>query len=155
MKMNQKRLTLPVLLLAFGLVFAACSSDDAATGCDDVAVENAWVRLPAGENTALYFEVTNSGAAETAIVAASTEIAGTAELHETRAVEGQMQMSPVADQRVLVAAGETVSFEPGGLHVMMMGVSADLEDGQDVAFVIEFDGDCTLELDAPVRADTP
>jgi copper(I)-binding protein len=143
------------LLLALGLVLGACSSsDDTAANCNDVAIENPWVRLPAGENTALYFDAVNEGSAEAAIVGASTEAAAAVELHETRAVDGVMEMEPVADQRVPIAGGETVSFEPGGLHVMVMGVT-DLEEGQEVAFTIEFDGECTVTIDAPVHADTP
>ena len=61
MNMNARRITLPVLLLAFALVATACSSDDSGGGCNDIDVENAWLRLPPGENTALYFDVSNGG----------------------------------------------------------------------------------------------
>ena len=155
MNEHQKRAMLPLLVLAIGLVLTACSSDDTATDCSDVAIENAWIRLPAAENTALYFDATNNGDGEAAIVAASTDVANMVELHETREVEGQMEMQPVADQRVPIPAGETVGFEPGGLHVMMMGVSADLEEGQEVAVTIEFEDGCTVAIEAPVQAATP
>ena len=152
--MNTRRMIMPVLLLAIAAALAACSSDDGAASCDDVDLENVWVRLPAGENTALYFDATNGGDAEVVVVSATSDIATRYELHETEMVEGQMEMKAVPDQQVPVPAGETVSFEPGGLHVMVMGLTADLQEGDAVDFTIGFDADCAIDVEAPVEAFT-
>jgi hypothetical protein len=154
MNMNARRITLPVLLLAFALVATACSSDDSGGGCNDIDVENAWLRLPPGENTALYFDVSNGGGTDTALVSASSDIAGMYELHETEMVEGKMEMKPVEGQQVPVPAGATVSFEPGGLHVMVMGLTTDLKEGDEVDFTLTFGAECTKEITAPVEAFT-
>jgi copper(I)-binding protein len=145
---------LPVLLLAIAAAVAACSSDDGAASCDEVDLENAWVRLPAGENTAFYFDASNGGDAEVAVVSATSDIATRYALHETEMVDGQMEMKAVPDQQVAVPAGETVSFEPGGLHVMIMGLTTDLQEGDSVDFTIGFDADCSIDVEAPVEAFT-
>jgi hypothetical protein len=154
MNMNAKRITLPVLLLAFALVATACSSDDSGGGCNDIDVENAWLRLPPGENTALYFDVSNGGDTDTALVSASSDIAGMYELHETEMVEGKMEMKAVEGQQVPVPAGATVSFEPGGLHVMVMGLTTDLKEGDEVDFSLTFSDECAKDITAPVQAFT-
>lgn len=154
MNMNARRITLPVLLLAFALVATACSSDDSGGGCNDIDVENAWLRLPPGENTALYFDVSNGGGTDTALVSASSDIAGMYELHETEMVEGKMEMKPVEGQAVPIPAGATVRFEPGSLHVMVMGLTGDLQEGDEVDFTLTFSDDCVKEITAPVEAFT-
>ena len=154
MNTNARRIALPVLLLAFALMAAACSSDDSGGGCDDIDVENAWLRLPPGENTALYFDAANSGETDSALTGASSDIANMYELHETEMVEGKMEMQPVEGQEVPIPAGTTVSFEPGGLHVMVMGLTGDLQEGDEVDFTLTFSGDCVKEITAPVEAFT-
>jgi copper(I)-binding protein len=149
-----QRFVLAVLVLALAVAAAACSTDEAAGECADIAVENAWVRLPPGENTAFYFDATNGGDADSALIGASSEIAGTVELHETEMVEGKMEMKPVPNQQVPLPVGETVSFEPGGLHVMVMGLTTDLKEGDEVDFSLTFSDECTKDIKAPVEAFT-
>lgn len=50
------------------------------------------------------------------------------EVHETRMEDGMMRMRP--RPRVEVAAGETVSFVPGGLHLMLMQPVRPLQAGE-------------------------
>ena len=69
-------------------------------------------------------------------------------------VEGKMEMKPVEGQQVPVPAGATVSFEPGGLHVMVMGLTTDLQEGDEVDFTLTFAAECTKEITAPVEAFT-
>jgi copper(I)-binding protein len=76
------------------------------------------------------------------------------ELHETEMVEGKMEMQPVEGQEVPIPAGTTVSFETGGLHVMVMGLTGDLQEGDEVDFTLTFSGDCVKEITAPVEAFT-
>ena len=150
---RQHRLAAIGLALAVGVGGAACSDDDEAGGsCDDIVVEGAFVRLPPAENTALYFEVTNNGETEVALVAASSDVAQMVELHENVMEDEVMRMQPIEGQEIPIAAGATVVLEPGGLHVMAMGLNATLEEGDEVTWTLEFSNGCTTELTAPVRA---
>ena len=147
------RLAVIGLAFAVGLVAAACSDDEEAGGsCDDIVVEGAFVRLPPAENTALYFEVTNNGDSEVALVAASSDVAQMVELHENIMEDGVMTMQAIEGQEIPIAAGATAVLEPGGLHVMAMGLTTTLEEGDEVTWTLEFSNGCTTELTAPVRA---
>jgi len=145
------------LLLAGFLV--ACgddggeSADGGTSACDQVEAVGAFVRLPPDENTAVYVELTNDGDADTALVGASADFADTFELHEMVADDdGVMTMQPVEGQRIDLPAGETVVLEPGGLHVMALGVNTELAEGDVVPVTLDFDGGCTVTVDAEVRA---
>jgi copper(I)-binding protein len=150
----KRHLTIIGLAVAVTLIASACSNDDDAESgsCEEITVEEAFVRLPPAENTALYFEVTNNGDSEIALVGASTDVATMVELHENIMNDGVMTMQPVEGQEIPVAAGATAVLEPGGLHVMAMGLTATLEEGDDVTWTLEFSNGCTTELTAPVKA---
>lgn len=142
------------LVVAIITITSACSDDDDAESgsCEDITVEEAFVRLPPAENTALYFEVTNNGDSEIALVGASSDVATMVELHENIMNDGVMTMQPIEGQEIPIAAGATAVLEPGGLHVMAMGLTATLEEGDDVTWTLEFSNGCTTELTAPVKA---
>lgn len=168
---NPTRAALLALIILAGLGLAACGDDNggddvaadgvdttttAATAdevaCDDLAAVGATVRLPPGENTAVYVELTNNGTVDTALVGATADFAADYELHETTMEDGVLEMRPVEPQRIELAAGGTVVLEPGGLHVMAMGVTTELAEGDIVEVTLEFDGGCTVTVDAEVRA---
>jgi len=97
-------------------------------------VRDARVPLPSGSNAAVYFQLENSTDHEVELVGAESDIAE-AEIHQTIMSEGLMQMAPV--DQITIAPGETVSFAPGGFHVMLMNVPA-LELGQKVKVTLLF-----------------
>lgn len=73
---------------------------------------------------------------------------GSTALHETRLEDGLMTMHHVGS--VPVEAGETVSFSPGGLHVMIHGVEP-LSEGDTVAVELLFEKAGSVEVTATVR----
>lgn len=120
--------------------------------CDELAAVGAFVRLPPAENTAVYVELTNNGSTDTALVGASADFAADYELHEMAEVDGVLEMQPLDPQSIELPAGETVVLEPGGLHVMAMGLTTELAEGDVVQVTLEFDNGCTTTADAEVRA---
>ena len=120
--------------------------------CDAIETTGAFVRLPPAENTAVYLELTNTGDADTALIGAAGDFAADFELHEMVDVDGVMEMTPLDPQRIELPAGETVALEPGGLHVMAMGLTTELAEGDMVTVDLEVDGGCTITVDAEVRA---
>jgi len=159
-----------VLSLLFVLALTACGDDDdsttetggdagtdttavAAADCDAIDAVGAFVRLPPDDNTAVYVELTNNGEADTALVGASADFAETWELHEmVTGEDGVMEMQPVEGQSIALPVGQTVALEPGGLHVMAIGVTDELAEGDVVPVTLEFEGGCTITVDAEVRA---
>lgn len=124
----------PVALSLATLGLAGCSgetTDTAAPAADEVALEvsNARLMLPAvaGNPGAIYFDVKNTGEKNYAIRRADVEGAGSAELHGSMEMQGQMMMDSVG--QVLVNAGGSESFAPGGFHVMVFDLDPALAAG--------------------------
>lgn len=84
--------------------------------------DNAWVRAPvAGRTvTAAYFDVTNRGETPLDIIGFNSDYPGLrVEIHESTEDGGMMRMRRLA--RVTIPAKATVSFAPGGKHLMLFG----------------------------------
>lgn len=124
----------------FAVTVGACG------GGSGVEVRDAVIAEPAGAATALYFEIENSNGATDRLLSARTDVA-VAEIHRSFAAENQMHMESVAD--VEVGGGEVVTFEPGGLHVMLLNVDP-LESGQKVIVYLEFATAGIIEIQATV-----
>lgn len=97
-----------------------------------IEIDDAVIRLlpPGSPNTSAYFRIKNTGDADRSIVAASSSIADTVELHK-HVMSGDM-MRMEKQQAVLLSAGQTVTFEPGGLHLMFFGLHKPLQEEQQV-----------------------
>ena len=99
------------------LALAACIPAYAAT---TVAVTDAWVRgtVPSQDTTGAFMTLTSTEDAK--LVGVSTPIAKIAEVHETMNHGGMMHMEPVPS--LALPRGKPVALQPGGYHVMLMGV---------------------------------
>lgn len=118
----------------------------------DLTIADGWVRAaPAAGNSAAYFVVQNAGETADQLVSASTDAADMVQLHETQMEGGVARMVHQPDG-IPIPPGASVALEPGGLHVMLMGLTRDLADGETLALDLVFQnaGDVALEL--PVRA---
>jgi copper(I)-binding protein len=95
----------------------------------------------------------NTGAAADRLLAASTAVAGTVELH-TVVKEGdvmRMRAVPAID----VPAGRAVTLQPGGLHVMLMNLRRPLAPGESIELSLVFEKAGRRTVTLPVRALNP
>jgi copper(I)-binding protein len=137
-----------LLALAIALFLAACSGSAAAAP----TVTGAWMRLPAGPNqpSAAYLAITNSGTQADALLSASSPSAASVEIHDTTTdMNGMTGMAPVP--RVDVPAGATVTFGPGGLHLMVMGITGTIAVGQTIELDLMFEHAGRVVVRADVR----
>lgn len=106
-----------------------------------IEVDNPRVRLvPGGAPMAGYFTVRNHGDAPVRLVSAASPAFETVMIHRTVIdAEGSARMEH-QHGGVLVGSGETVSFEPKGLHLMLMRAQRDFEVGDAVEIVLGFEG---------------
>ena len=51
-----------------------------------------------------------------------------------------------------IPAGQTVTLQPGGLHIMFMQVEKPFEEGRNVRVTLTFEKAGAVELDLPVQA---
>lgn len=137
-------LRLPLIL--FALVVALFTSMSFA----DLVVSDASVRLlPASlPNTAAYFTLKNTGHQDVTLVGAYTDVAQKTEMHNHVMRSDVMRMEH--QTLVVIPANQTVSFAPGGLHLMIFGLKAPLHKEQGVKLeLITQDGD-RIPFDAVV-----
>ena len=143
-------------LLASLVPLLLCAAADAA---GPLAVEGGWVRAlpPAQRMTAAYMTLRNDGSETLEIVAVSAAGAADASLHATRRSADRVRMEAVPTLRV--PAGATVVLEPGGLHVMLMGLERMPAAGESLSLCLhtvdsEFCAELPVRREAPVAADT-
>ena len=116
----------------------------------------AWVRLPPPNLsvTAAYMTLGNSGDEDLTVVAAESPIAGTVELHEhLQDAAGVMRMRQVAS--LPLPAGGRLAMEPGGLHLMLIGLHQPLADGEIVPVTLHLGDGRSLKVAAEVRRARP
>jgi len=116
-----------------------------------LAVTHAWARPtpPAVTVAAVYFAITNFGAKEDRLLNVTSPIAARVELHESRDARGVMRMRELTS--VPCPAGATVVSEPGGLHVMLIGLNRPLMAGTAFPVALKFRDAGTLTLQVPVE----
>lgn len=95
--------------------------------------------------------ITNNGDDDDRLVSVDSDFPRTM-VHKTEAVDGVMQMRH-QHGGVVIPAGETVTFEPGGLHLMFMGLEKPLKDGEknDVTLTFENAGNIDVTFNVEKR----
>lgn len=142
-------LALATVVLAWATLLVARLG--AATASPPVAVEEPWARpAPQGANSAAYFTLKNRGRTALTLVGASSEVAERVEIHETVMDGHTMRMQPV--RSVTIEPDEVVTFRPGGLHVMFLGLRRPLAAGDRFPLVLRFEGYEPLTVTVAVRA---
>jgi hypothetical protein len=130
--------------VGYGIALAALlslmnmSSGAADYKAGNLAVTDIWSRPtpPVASVGAVYFSITNTGRKADRLLAVSSPIARQVEIHESRMVQGTMQMRPV--ESVECPPGVTVKIEPGGLHVMLLGLAHPLAPGTEFPLSLRF-----------------
>ena len=110
-----------------------------AVSVGDLTVASVWSRSSAGMKRAgaAFMTITNSGATDDRLIAASTPAAGKTELHTHLMEEGVMKMRQV--MHIDVPAGSTVQLKPGGLHVMMFKLADVFKEGNHYPLKLTFE----------------
>ncbi len=132
------------------LFLSACSAPKGIT------VREAWIRATkAGENGAIYFVLQNDSTEQDVLMRASSDLADAVEIHESSMVTGMdvMQMNQVSS--VALDAGSEVTFEPGGLHVMLVGVRNELKIGDVIEITLHFRNHADIPVNVSVSEFAP
>jgi copper(I)-binding protein len=120
-------LLLALLLMASGPAFADGSA---------VAISNAWARATPGQTTigAAYLSATSP--AGDRLVGAESPVAGMIQIHQHTMDGGVMRMRQV--DGIDLPAGQAVTLEPGGYHLMLMDLRQKLVEGQSFPLTLVF-----------------
>ncbi len=98
---------------------------------------------------AAWFVVTNTGSTDDRLVSAESDVAAATEIHEMTMTDGAMMMSPLEDG-LPIPAGETVTLEPGGYHIMFIGLTRDLIAGESFTLELVFETAGPIEVTVPI-----
>ena len=132
---------------------AACSPGAGGTASGALTVTDAWARPSTGMDmaSAAYLTISNGTAQDDALLGVATPAARNPEIHETSAdSSGMMAMHPV--DRVDIPAGQTVTLQPGGFHIMLNDLTGDLTVGATIELTLTFEKAGDIQVTATVRA---
>lgn len=164
--MNPRRI-LPTALLAIVplLGLAGCGTDQQGAGQPtsgvtptpaaegQVIVEKPWVRSTEGATdtamSAAFADLSNPGDADVNLIGAESEVAGMVQLHVMETVDGKMVMKQT--DKVTIPAGRHEHLAPGGPHIMLMDLRAQLVVGEEVPITLTFDNGQKTRITAQVR----
>jgi len=109
-----------------------------------------WARatVPTARVGSVYL-VLHGGAAEDRLVSGSTPVAERVELHQTIREGDVMKMREVP--ALAVPAGGTVRMQPGGLHMMLVGLKRPLNEGERIALTLRFERSGEQRVEISVR----
>jgi len=87
------------------------------------------------------------------VLGASTPVAESVEIHESRHEDGTARMRRL--EEIAVPAGQRITFATGGMHFMLIGLTQPLVAGEDVPFTLHFDkaGNMSVELTVSAPGD--
>lgn len=129
-----KRLILPAALLAL----TACGQDPAPADLIAVATSGALCRpTPKGRDaTGCYLTLTATR--NDRLVSVSSPVAGEGQIHEMKVADGMMSMAEL-ENGLPLPAGEAVALQPGGNHIMLIGLKQPLVAGEQVSLILTFE----------------
>lgn len=96
---------------------------------ETITVNDAYSRItaPTVKMGAAFMEITNNGTKDDVLLGAKADVAKKIEMHITSVdKEGVMKMHEMKDG-IPLPAGKTVQLQPGGLHIMLMGLKSPLK----------------------------
>ena len=118
-----------------------------------VTVSEAWVRATVAQQKATGAFMQLQSAQDAKLVSAQSPVAGVTEVHEMSMDNGVMKMRPVPF--LALPAGKAVELKPGGYHVMLMDLKAQVKDGDMVPVTLVVEGKDgkrqNIEVKAPAR----
>ena len=135
---------------ALGLM-SACTTVMADTAASVVTVEEAYVRaVPPGQpNSASFMVLTNKSSQDHALVSAESPISNVVELHTHVHDKGMMRMRRI--EQIVIPAGKSVKLQPGGHHVMLIGLKQMPKPGDNADLTLVFEDGSKITVSAPVR----
>jgi copper(I)-binding protein len=138
-----------VALIVASFGFSSAVAQDAKIG--DLTITEGWARESVGpaRTGAAYLEVRNNGRAPVSVTGASSDTARVVELHQTIKDGDVMRMRRV--DSLDIAPGETIVLQPGGHHLMFMGLKEPFRPGMSVGVTLSLSDGRTVAVDLPVR----
>ena len=158
------------ILLTFSIIILGCTEDVslrtessntvhakeatslklADTNFGTLRIENPWVRasIVVGHPTAAYMTIVNRAEMPDKLISVKSPKVGKVSIHRTVSEDGITKMHPVGS--ITIPARQSVIFEPGGLHIMLMGITESIDEGTSFPLLLRFERAGNIILTVPV-----
>ncbi len=129
----------------------ASMSPVAAVAHDGVHIDGAYARfLPGAKSGAVFLTIENHSTAGERLIAVATDVAEKASLHtSTINADGMAQMPPIVGG-IAIPGGASHDLERGGDHVMLMGLTRKVADGDMISLTLTFEHAGVVVVEVPV-----
>jgi len=162
-----------LVLATLAALLLACSAPSTSTG-PAVRAENVWSRpaqttagmadqagqspmemdramaATSGSNSAVYMLLVNDGQSPDRLAGAAAGVSQVVEIHETT-MDGDVMKMQQVEGGIEIPAGGQVELKPGGYHIMLIGVTRDLNPGDTFPVTLTLEKAGTLTVEAEVR----
>jgi copper(I)-binding protein len=116
-------------------------------------IDHPWARAtpPGAQVAGGYVRITNEGAETDRLIGGGFSASARVEIHEMR-MEGEVMKMAELPQGLEIPPGATVELKPGGYHVMFMGLTRPLTEGESVSGELVFEKAGRVAVDFAVEA---
>jgi len=140
------------IVAAVFAVWVVSSAQAADVTIGSLKISAPWARAtPKGASVGGgYMKITNTGTEPDRLVGGATAIASRFEVHEMKMEGGVMKMRPVASG-LEIKPGQTVTLDPSGYHVMIVGLKKQLMQGEHFKATLQFAKAGKVDVDFTVE----
>ncbi|MCC6270645.1 MAG: copper chaperone PCu(A)C [Microbacteriaceae bacterium] len=147
---------LTVLALAVTLAITGCSTPvetevEPKPAGETITIHDGWVKAADQGMSAAFGELKNTGAQDITVVTATTDASTGVELHETVANDAGEMVMREKEGGFTIPAGTSLTLEPGGSHIMLMGLVNPIKAGDEISFTVTFSDGSTYEFMVPAK----
>lgn len=126
-----------------------CSAETDTT--ETVSINDPWVKSVDEGMTAAFGEFTNETDETLVLTSVDTEVSPVVELHETVGGADGAPLMQELEGGFVIQPQQTLVLEPGGDHIMLMGVTTPIRPGDNVDLVLNFDDGSSLNVTAVAK----
>lgn len=121
---------------------------------DSIEITGGYVRaVPASQQiSAAFMQIDNQDLSAHEVITATSSFAKTVELHTHTHDNGMMKMRQIP--KIELPAGGSALLQPGGLHIMLIGLTKPLVPDAEVDLRVSFEDGSSKDLTLPVKAMT-
>lgn len=116
-------------------------------------VHDAWIKAADKGMTSAFANLKNTSSEPITLSGATSELAKTVEIHEMVGAAGGMSMQEL-EGGLTLEAGESAALEPGGVHLMLMGLHEAVKPGQAPVITLKLADGTTMQVPFEVKSFT-
>lgn len=138
--------------------FLLAASLSTSLAAQTIEVKDAWVRATVQGQKATGAFMTLTAKNGASLVGVSTPVAAVAQVHEMK-MEGEVMKMRAMPNGLILPAGQSVTLNPGGYHVMLMDIKLPLKANTTIPLTLIFKDnkgvESKTELKVPVAQSAP